>query len=224
MLTFDIQDGADQDLLTTGVRKEVEDLIDAGAVKCIGAGPDCGSMTEAITPPWRTKEFPAGRPGLNDKAAEKVRKGNSHARWTARLMWIARDKDILMWTENPGGSWLWRQKEWKRLISRLSRDISQDHPGGHGQRRKSPFYVTDFCRYGRLWRKRTHFLFVCGRLQGKKDLCTRDHTHLVLRGHHDGVHLTHIAEPYPMGLAARLAKECCEACGWEEAEILSPQS
>jgi hypothetical protein len=84
--------------------------------------------------------------------------------------------NLAVWVENPAGSFFWDQLEWKALIEsgRLS------------------FFVTDFCRWGMPWRKRTKSSKPHMRLVGYSPLfrCA----------------WTKAAEDYPSGLCNFLAK------------------
>jgi hypothetical protein len=71
----------------------------------------------------------------------------------------------------------------------------------------------DYCRFGTPWRKRTAFFTNIPSLCSPV-LCTREHSHLVLRGGGPGgMAWTAIAEPYPFGVADVLAVHACAAAG-----------
>ena len=132
---------------------------------------------------------------------KKICEGNRHSKWCAKLVVIAEKLGIPCYVENPDGSWLWRQREWKRYS--LS--------SGYGCLR------LDCCRFGMAWRKRTRFITTCEVLKGHSLLCRHDHTrkftyrgreyeHQLLRGVAPwGQDWTKFAEAYPLGVADLLA-------------------
>ena len=176
----------------------------------LGAGPECGSFSEAVSPPCRTRQFPRGRPGLSAQMREKVRRGNDAADWLVGIIRRCIALRVWWWVENPRNSWLWRQRAWRRLKGYLQKQLG-----------KEPGWVTDCCRWGRKWRKRTYFLMQ-GCLSGARTLCEGGHRHLILRGHFRGTHWTKVAEAYPMRLADYLARRNCADCGWVEPQRVEP--
>ena len=122
-----------QDLSLSAVRREVEELLEAGAFLQVGAGPVCASFSTAVRPPCRSRCFPRGRPNLTPSMQRKVSDGNSSSRWVASLVRTCLRVGCHVWVENPHSSWLWKQKEWMRLADRCQ--LMQ--------------FVTDHCARGR---------------------------------------------------------------------------
>ena len=165
----------------------------------LGAGAVCSSFSQAVNPPCRTWAFPRGRPGLSPAMQRKVKLGNTFSDWVARLVSLCLDHGVHFWIENPSSSWLWRQRCWRRL--RASALVGE--------------FLTDYCRWGMPWRKRTLFL-TSNSAADTRLLCDRTHKHIILRGYANGQSLTKTAEPYPYGLADTLALCCCRDCGWSD--------
>ena len=188
------------DLLQPGVRREVEELMDVGACYAVAGGPTCASFSTAHCPRIRTPQYPKGVPWAAPHVKRKLREGNSHSAWCAKLISKARSLNIRAWIENPDGGWMWRQREWQRLFK-----------SGLPQCR------VDMCRFGAFWRKRTRFATTIGELTGLTLLCLHNHPfqfyyrekwseHMVLRGFTPwGQARTNMAEPYPLALADMLA-------------------
>lgn len=74
-LSFDIKNGSDEDLLDPWLQKRLLKLLRAGAFRATAASPVCASFSTAITPPWRSKEFPAGKPDLTAEQVSKIELG-----------------------------------------------------------------------------------------------------------------------------------------------------
>ena len=66
-------------------------------------------------PSLQILELPRGIPGLSESMQEKVKLGNTFADWIAKLVGICLDVGVHFWVENPAGSWLWKQRRWRRL-------------------------------------------------------------------------------------------------------------
>ena len=159
----------------------------------------CSSLSVAITPPVRSREFPEGLPNVRDSMKQKIIDGNSFGFWVASLVTTYVDESTHFWVENPDSSFLWQLPPWRALLSSSFVTL----------------FRTDFCRFGTPWRKRTKFAtdIVC--LADIKLLCTLDYSHTALRGcGPKGLPWTKIAEPYPHGLADLLAASVCFQCGW----------
>ena len=198
MLCYEVlDDPIGQDLRRAEVKGEVERMIRAGLFKQVGAGPVCASFSTAVTPPARSWAFPRGMPGISAAMRDRCDDGNLFSDWVAKLVSLCLNCGVHVWVENPGSSWLWRQRRWRRLAADFLLD----------------FFVTDHCAWGMPWRKRTRFL-TSGSLAGFRVLCSRDHNHLVLRGTSGATNRTKLAEAYPWGLADTLAVACARDCGW----------
>ena len=194
VLVVDIDDGPQCDLLDCNVRKRIEDAVTLGAFIHISAAPICGSFSRAVTPAVRSRLHPRGLKGITENMKVKVRDGNSHSIWIASLIQLAISLGILYWVENPDGSFLWLQPEWKGLPSQAA----------------DSYFKVDFCTYGTPWRKRTRFL-TSGRLSHVRRLCRGNHEHVLLRGRSKAhkAAWTKVAEPYPRRLCAVLAHAAC---------------
>eukprot|EP00438_Fugacium_kawagutii_P018478 Skav222409 [mRNA] locus=scaffold4005:148863:154871:+ [translate_table: standard] len=193
VLTFEIADGADQDLTNSAVKRSVEQLLRGGAASHLSAAPTCASFSMAVTPAVRSKKHPMGIPGLKwsrPKMWRKVVEGNGFNSWLAHLIEICLHAGIIFWVENPDGSYFWRQPKFQLLVSRNNLG----------------FYRCDFCVFGTRWRKRARFCANNG-LQHTKHFCRGDHSHVVLRGRssYHKCSWTKVAEPYPRGLCSKLA-------------------
>ena len=192
---------AAEDLLRFDTQKEVLQLLDGGAFKGFSAGPACASFSCAITPSWRSREFPAGRPGLQSKQADKVRQGNAMLEFILNLVRVCENHGLIYLIENPLSSWMWAQPAWN---SCSSKDDDWD-------------FICDCCVFGTPWKKPTRFR-TKGRLRSQRMRCNRKHTHTVLRGRSKGGSgsLTKVAEPYPRRLCILLAQAVAQDAKWIE--------
>lgn len=190
VLTFDLKHSPEEDLLNPSLQRRLEDLCRLGAFLSLGAGPVCASFSRAVRPAVRSKSCPEGLPDLSYNMTEKVAIGNAMSTWLCSLLRICLDRQMAFWIENPALSFLWSQPCWVQLISE----------------RKLGAFVTDYCRWGTPWRKRTKFL-MSGELAGKKLLCQCRRKHIVLRGYSKSnkMSMTKLAEPYPSGVGRLLA-------------------
>lgn len=161
----------------------------------MAASPVCASFSTAITPAWRNREYPAGRPGLTPEQQCKVDLGQAQLEFVLRLCELCLDNKVLFWVENPDGSWFWKQ------CDELSWDKLFEQSGG-----KLGDLWLDQCRFGTRWRKRTKFRTTC-HLAGQRIMCQCDAPHVVLRGRckQAGQNSTKLAESYPRRLCAYLA-------------------
>ena len=193
-ITFDTADDPSQDLSLAKNRKLVEDLIASGCVEALGAAIFCSSFSQAVRPAVRSRTFPAGLPELSARMAEKVSEGNSHSKWLASLVSLCLLLGILFWVENPDGSFLWLQEEWRVL----------------GANVYGSCFRLDYCVCGTAWRKRTRF-FTNLHLRGQSAFCSRLHKHVRLVGWSRAHRMswTRAAQEYPRRL-----------CQWISAAIL----
>lgn len=187
VLTVDILDGAQADLLSSEVRKKIWILLKAKVFIHLSAAPICSSFSTAIIPPVRSRAEPRSM-------REKILEGNSHSKFVAALIAFCIMNSIAYWAENPDSSFMWKQPEWLRLPRKMH----------------LKFFRVDFCRHGTPWRKRTRFI-TSGRLGNVRELCTRDHVHTILRGRSSKhrMSMTKLAEPYPFSLCKQLAWSAC---------------
>lgn len=208
VVTFDILHDPSEDLLSGFLQRRIERLISLGAILGWGAAPVC-CFSVAVTPPIRTALRPYGIAEVSDKTKKKILQGNKSAKWLLRLMQISLDSSIQFWLENPDLSWLFRLPCWKKFVLK------------HWE--KLGFWRTDFCRFGKKWRKRTRILTTTI-LKNQKTLCLGGHVHQTLRGR-SAWHRkswTLVAQPYPRGLCRALATGLAISSGLVERKKFDP--
>ena len=192
-LCFDIKHSPEEDLLVPRLQKDLLTLLNSGAFVAMAASPVCASFSTAITPPWRTLEYPRGRPGLREDQMLKIQLGHDQLALVLRLVACCITNGLLFWVENPDGSWFWR------LDDDLSwGDIDKHEAVGN--------FRVDQCRFSTAWRKRTRFKTNC-HLRHQKVLCKCLGPHLKLRGKckESGMNYTKLAESYPRSLCEIIA-------------------
>ena len=199
ILCLDISHSEDEDLLRPDLQDTLENLIEAGVFSGVSAGPVCSSFSTAITPPWRSREFPQGVPSLRQDQRDKVLAGNRMLEFILRVVLAAARSKTIFWIENPQGSWFWRQPAWDKVSAEV----------------KWEDFLCDFCYFGSRWRKSTRFR-TNGQLGGARLRCPGGHVHQVLRGRDraTGVSWTKLAEPYPRKLALLLGNASAQDAGW----------
>lgn len=153
-------------------------------------GPVCSSFSRAVCPAVRSRLHPEGLQQMTDATRQKVHTGNEMANWLEKFIDRALQKGLVVWIENPAGSFLWLMPSWTRLIEK------------HSLR---SFY-TDYCAWGAPWRKRTRF-YGSFAAAGLSLLCSCGKRHIQLRGYskQHGVSWTKAAEAYPHSLSRFLA-------------------
>lgn len=200
VLTIDILDGPQCDVLEPRVRQKLKFLIESGCFHHVSFAPICSSFSRAMTPAVRNLEFPQGVAGISRKMFNKIQTGNAHSRWVAATVRLCIKHAIHFWVENPDSSFIWWQPEWQSL----------------SPLRHSNCMRIDFCTHGTPWRKRTRF-FVGGNsvFSGFKSFCKGSHRHVLLRGRAKGKKacMTKLAEPYPKSLCSLLAHGVCNQLG-----------
>ena len=198
VLTVDYSHGPEQDLLQPELQEKIKALLYAEACLGVGMAPECASFSRAVCPPVRSRIFPLGLENVSANMDEKIKRGNAHARFCARLVEICLQLELQYWLENPDSSFLWL------LPFFLSKGI--------GWPEKS--YRVDFCRFNTPWRKRTRGA-TSTKLAGCCELCFRDHEHLVLRGRssYHRMAWTRVAQVYPGGFCLKLARSMGMAAG-----------
>ena len=196
VLTFDLAHSADEDLLNRDLQKLLSQLVHSGAFLSVAAGPVCASFSRAVRPAVRSRLHPTGLAEISSGMREKVAIGNEMSRWLCCFIREVHSADLVWWVENPAGSFLWLQQEWVSLVADL-----------HLQ-----FILTDYCRWGTPYRKRTRFLSNMV-TAGQRLLCrcTRPHIRLVGYSHAHKCSWTKVAEPYPSRLSQFLAKSVVES-------------
>ena len=198
VLCYDILHGFDEDLLNLEVQREIFFLLAEGAFRGFSAGPVCSSFSAAITPAWRTSEFPEGVPWLTPVQRGKVQSGNEMLSFILNLSAESERLGLLYLIENPLNSWFWKQTAWRSW----ERDSATWD------------FLVDYCVFGTAWKKPTR-IRSNGQLQGQRLRCSRDHRHLVLRGRDkvNQVSWTKRAEAYPRRLCVLLAQTIAQDCG-----------
>ena len=198
VLTFDFDRGPEQDLLQPSLREQLLQLVRMQAFLGVGMAPECASFSRAVCPPVRSRTEPWGFAVLSPNMTEKVKRGNSHAKFCASLVRLCIQLELPFWLENPDSSFLW-----------LLPDFLDN---GIGWAENS--YRVDFCRFSTPWRKRTRVATNTG-LAGVAELCLRDHQHLVLRGRSSFHKLpwTRVAQVYPKAFCVKMGRALGLAAG-----------
>ena len=193
-MTYDLLHDPSEDLLDSKQQHHIESMLDADCFLTVSAGPVCASFSRAVRPAVRSADAPRGLPNLTPSMSIKVALGNAMSQWVASLVLRAEKKGVPFWVENPSGSYMWKQPEWIPIVARF------------------PGFLTDYCRWGTVWRKRTRFAgSFCA--NGKRLLCQCGKPHVKLVGYNKEYKMswTKLAEGYPQRLAAYLAKEMAES-------------
>lgn len=190
VLTFDIDHSPVENLLDESVQRLVFQLMNLGCFLGVGAAPECGSFSRAVTPAVRDRDWPEGRPDISAAMREKVERGNRHASFVLDVVELAIQLLMGYWVENPDGSFLWLQPRW--IASGLALMEAS--------------YRFDMCRFSALWRKRTR-LATNTQLAGIRQLCLGGHEHIRLRGRslHHKLNWTRVAQVYPKKLCSVVA-------------------
>lgn len=194
VLTYDLLHDPSEDLLDSKQQRHIESMLDADCFMTVSAGPVCASFSRAVRPAVRSADAPRGLPNLTPSMSIKVALGNAMSQWVASVVLRAEKKSIPFWVENPSGSYMWKQPEWIPIVARF------------------PGFLTDYCRWGTAWRKRTRFAGSFS-ANGKRLLCQCGKPHIKLVGYNKEHKMswTKLAEGYPQRLAAYLAKEMAES-------------
>ena len=147
---------------------------------------------------------------LRPKAAERVKEGNRHVKFSLRMLEIAaKTPSIVAGMENPAGSVMWLLPEVLGFEARYPNRVFRT--------------TCHYCQYGKPWKKPTTFLWVGGDKglapqkkceNGKGKVCGRTgQPHSRLGGGRlqpqTGKRMTKVAEPYPPKLAEAMV--CCLA-------------
>jgi hypothetical protein len=190
------------DLCNPKVRAPI--VADLARGRCIGLmlAPPCSSWSVARdrTYPIRNERYPMGIPHLKPEDKAKIKIGNDTMHAAVTLARAAHEHGRPWVLENPHSSKMWRAPAMVRL-----RALEHVHE-----------VVSDFCQWGKPWRKRTRFLVgnvpeqdsqklarrCCGR--GRCSRTGRPHHHLSGSAP-NGIRWTLLAMPYPARLAHVLA-------------------
>ena len=191
VLTFEIDDGPEQDVLSPESRKLIEQLLRSGCVLGLGIAIFCSSFSRAVRPPVRSSAEPYGLKDLDGKMLSKVLLGNSHAVFVSFLIRLCQVLGVHYWVENPDGSFLWLLPEFLSLGSNQAKNLCR----------------LDYCNFGTAWRKRTRFL-TSTHLAGQTWWCNRNHKHIPLKGwcRQKKMAWTRVAQTYPRKLCTLIAK------------------
>ena len=103
ILTVDILDGPQCDLLDGATRSRIEKLLKVGACLCFSAAPICASFSTATTPAVRSPLEPRGIQPIRPGMVKKIADGNSHSQWLALMIRLCISLRISYWVENPDG-------------------------------------------------------------------------------------------------------------------------
>ena len=208
VLLIDLKFGAGFDLALRKLQMQVLGWIQAGFVRYILGGFPCRSFSRARNAPngppaLRDALHVSGLPDLRPGDELNVQLGNNLLWFVVRVAEaciLARTPCVL---ENPWTAWSWKMQRMIQLLRSKHVQLSR----------------TDFCMWGTPWLKATGFLTVyCQpqhivRLCRSRGSCARtQRPHVVLKGTNSaGVHLTHLAEPYPKSLCIKLVQMCKNA-------------
>ena len=200
-LRFDLKHGEDEDLLLPRIQSSLRRLVSLGSFLAMAAGPVCASFSTAITPAWRTKEHPLGRPELGAQQKLKLQLGHQQLAFALELCELCLKHGVRFLIENPAGSWFWKMPgrlSWSKILT--TQDVDD--------------FLVDQCRCGTAWRKRTRFR-TTSHLGGQRLMCQCKQKHTVLRGRckEKGVNFTKLAESYPRKLCSILAGAMAIDCG-----------
>ena len=189
-LTWEIERSVEEDLDRPSNRKLIALLIRGNMFRAFGAAPVCSYFSRAVHPACRSAESPLGLAHLPALAYEKVKKGNSQARWTGNM-------------EQPDGSFMWFIPELRPYKDPASDEV----------------YRVDACRHGARWRKRTRFATNTA-LGGVREFCRCKGPHLVLRGRspYHNMSWTRVAQAYPASLCLKVARAVALKAGWLDRE------
>ena len=151
----------------------------------------------------RSHQFPMGLADLRPGDAAKVRDGNALLSFVVGVLLLCARLVLPASLENPRSSRVWLTPPWQS-VARL---------------RCCRSFVTDFCMWGKPWRKSTIFAAVHLNLEAafegkrclgaRRGLCARTgQPHICLSGFDKEAKAwrTKIAEPYPGSLCKALAK------------------
>ena len=157
----------------------------------------------------RTLQYPRGVPWMSSAMKAKVGEGNAMADFQKEVHAAAGREVVKFWTENPDGSFLWKQSGYEEFRSPTSELVAR----------------VDMCRFGTRWRKRTEVATNVKGLAGLRMMCCcgRGFKHTALRGQRPEkkVPWTRVAQAYPRGFSKLVADFCLADCGWGKAKRLN---
>lgn len=85
VLCLDIKSDPRHNLSKPDLQRQIQGLVIDGMVAIVGGGPSCSSMSIAVTPPTRSREFPNWKTNLLFPVRTRCRLGNQLANWSARI-------------------------------------------------------------------------------------------------------------------------------------------
>ena len=136
ILSFEIERSREEDLNLPANRRLISKLTQLKAFLAFGAAPVCSSFSRAVHPPWRSRAYPKGLPGLGEVAFKKVSVGNNQASWVSLALEEFRAcSSGRFWVENPDGSFIWLLPEFQQF----------------GNPASSCIFRFDMCQYGTVW-------------------------------------------------------------------------
>lgn len=198
--SFDILQGPEGDLLRPQVVRRVLGLVRSGHCLGVLAGVPCTtfSIARGGHNAIRSRDFPAGLPGLSTRLQGQVEEGNNLFYNAVKVFDQCIRYHVPFLWENPQSSFMWKMPDAFRILSRPHvEDV-----------------ITHYCGWGTSWKKPTRFrvyrLPGADRLHkkctGRGGFCSfTGESHHVLQGRDpSGVHWTRRANPYPDTLVKQL--------------------
>jgi hypothetical protein len=199
---WELLNSPDHDLCQAAVRAPIKTDLMNGRCRGVMLAPPCSSWSVARdrTYPIRDRERPMGIPHLKEADQLKIDIGNKTMHAAVELAECAHANGVPWILENPHSSKMWQAPRMLRLRAR--RGVYEA--------------VTDFCQWGKPWRKRTRFLIgnvaaddivkLERRCHGRGQCSRTGRPHQHLEGNAPcGVRWTLLAMPYPARLAHSLA-------------------
>ena len=209
-IAVDVQRGPQYDLSRGDIIEGIVAHMRAGNIRAVWLGTPCSTWSTARRGhpgapggPLRLKgELIWGHPIALRRPADrrKIELGNSTAKCTAKIIQAAVEHKIPVALENGNASRLWHCPPIAEMCQ---------HPSA----RK---LVTDMCRHGAQWRKRTRVqIWVCASSAALRQRCRRTagslcvvsgQPHLILQGKRHGGNLSAYASRYPWRFARAAAR------------------
>ena len=178
------------------------DLIRSGQVEGLSAGIPCGTASRARNiplpggergpVPLRSAEQPWGLPNLSSANQLRVDKANAIYRNVALIIQTAIEFKVLVFIENPRGSFLWDIPFYKNLLAQGFVDVDFQHC------RWNPSSMDSRAKW-------TRFRTNCASLIQCAGICTQKHAHLPWGRDAGGNFNTKVEAEYSDGMCAALA-------------------
>ena len=200
---WEINDGPCGDLTKRRNMSVIKSDNKTGKLKGGMLAPPCSSFSIARdrTGVIRTRDRPYGVDNVSEADAQRLKIGNDTAAAAITIAMLLHKAGLPWVLENPKSSKMW----WLPRMIRLSKMANVTA------------VTTDFCMFGKPWRKRTQLLTgnlceeerarLCRLCHGSRGFCQRTgQKHLQLTGSSpSGQPWTAIAQPYPAALCEQLA-------------------